>query len=162
MTQERLRFLCLDLPSVPVVDESEPPEEVVPCDIPFVDLKGDMITVSAALARTLHRMGCYALAGGNCCPLPQDVDCKLMLAFHFPDSGLLVREIDTVSEGRRISLNLLAFRVAQEMKTCMDLAREAGRPMRYNGRDIQLDKLVMKRLRRVSKDAWQPEFCIWC
>lgn len=34
--------------------------------------------------------------------------------------------------------------------------------MRYNGRDIQIDKLVMKRLRRVTKNAWQPEFCIWC
>ncbi|TFK89356.1 hypothetical protein K466DRAFT_584664 [Polyporus arcularius HHB13444] len=160
----RLRFICLDLPSIPFSEDAEfgPPEEMIPCEIPFVDRKGDMITVSAALARTLHRMGCYALAEGNFCPFPQDVDRTLSLVFHFPDYGLLVREIATVEEGRPISLNWLAFRVAQEMKTCMDLARAAGRPMRYNGLDIQVDKLVMKRLKRVSRDSWQPEFCIWC
>ncbi|RPD54368.1 hypothetical protein L227DRAFT_580643 [Lentinus tigrinus ALCF2SS1-6] len=158
----QLRFICLDLPSVPFRDEYSPQEEMIPCDIPFVDLKGDMITVSAALSRVLHRMGCYALAGGNCCPFPRDVDSRLSVAFHFSDSGFAIRQVDTLEDGKLITLNLLAFRVAQQLKTCMDLARQAGRPMRYNGREVQIDKLVMKSLRRVSKDAWQPEFCIWC
>ncbi len=86
--QGRLRFICLDLPSIPFSEDAEfgPPEEMIPCEIPFVDRKGDMITVSAALARTLHRMGCYALAEGNFCPFPQDVDRTLSLVFHVSPS----------------------------------------------------------------------------
>lgn len=66
---------------------------MIPCDIPFVDLKGDMITVSAALSLVLHRMGCYALAGGNCCPFPKDVDSTLSLAFNVKSSFNHVRAL---------------------------------------------------------------------
>ena len=59
---------------------------MIPCDIPFVDLKGDMITVSAALSLVLHRMGCYALAGGSRCLFPKDVDSTLSLAFNVKSS----------------------------------------------------------------------------
>ena len=72
----------MDLPYEPYQDYDDGQEPFTPCDIHFQDLRGDYITVSAALSRVSSHMGCYALQRAKSCPLPSDVPSKLSVVFH--------------------------------------------------------------------------------
>ncbi|KAI0749216.1 hypothetical protein C8Q80DRAFT_610530 [Daedaleopsis nitida] len=159
---ERLRFICMDLPYVPYSEESSEGEHFAPCDIHFKDLRGEYITVSAALSRVFRHMGCYALANATTCPLPLDVTPKLSVAFHFPGYEPCWRQVPSREQGEPLRMNFLAFKIAMELKAYLEIARIAGQPFRHNGQDVHIDKVILKRLYRVSKNVWQPEFKLWC
>ncbi|KAI0787275.1 hypothetical protein C8Q74DRAFT_1250570 [Fomes fomentarius] len=159
---DKLRFLCMDLPYVAHgVDFDVTDDSFIPCDIIFKDLRGEFVPLSAALNRVTSYMGCYALTRGTTCPLPKDVSEMLSVVFHFPGYSSCLRQIASEDRGRPLSVSFVAFKIAIEMKTYMELARKSGKPLHHNGQDIYIDKLVLKRLSRVSKNVWQPEFQIW-
>ncbi|TBU47946.1 hypothetical protein BD309DRAFT_950550, partial [Dichomitus squalens] len=97
-------------------------------------------------------------------PLPEDVAAKLNLRLHYPGcSEAYTRQImsrRSTAAGEPISMKELAKKIAREMGAYITRERNRGCPMMFKGRPVELDDLLLWRLRRVSSGSWTADFKI--
>ncbi|KAM5537426.1 hypothetical protein V8D89_008945 [Ganoderma adspersum] len=90
-----------------------------------------------------------------------EVSQKMSVRIHIPEHAAYHRQVNVLrSKGRVPTRGELAANIAKDVNRFLERERQAGNPVRYNGRELTASNVLLLGVQQVSQGSLQPELGI--